>query len=32
MMAVAKHNATAYLNIRDAGLDAAFREFEENNR
>jgi len=28
----AKHNAAAYLNIRDAGLDAAFREFDENNQ
>jgi hypothetical protein len=32
MMTEAKHNAAAYLNIRDAGVDAAFREFEENNR
>ena len=32
LLAESKHNAAAYLNIRDAGLDAAFREFEENNR
>jgi hypothetical protein len=26
-----KHNAAAHLNMRDATLDAAFREFDENN-
>jgi len=32
MLTEAKHNAAAYLNIRDAGLDEAFKEFYENNR
>ncbi len=31
LMAECKHNAAAYLNMRDASLDAAFREFNENN-
>ncbi|MDR1321175.1 MAG: ribbon-helix-helix protein, CopG family [Gracilibacteraceae bacterium] len=31
LMAECKHNAAAYLNMRDATLDAAFREFDENN-
>ena len=31
LMAECKHNAAAYLNMRDASLDAAFREFDENN-
>ena len=26
-----KHEAAAYLSMRDATLDAAFKEFEENN-
>jgi len=30
LMAECKHNAAAYLNMRDASLDAAFREFEKN--
>lgn len=29
LMREAKHNAAAYLNVRDASLDAAFREFDE---
>jgi hypothetical protein len=32
LMAECKHNAAAYLNMRDSVLDAAFREFDENNR
>ena len=32
LMAECKHNAAAYLNMRDASLDAAFKEFDENNR
>jgi hypothetical protein len=32
LMSECKHNAAAYLNMRDASLDAAFREFDENNR
>jgi hypothetical protein len=31
LMAECKHNAAAYLNMRDASLDAAFRDFDENN-
>ena len=31
LMSECKHNAAAYLNMRDATLDAAFREFDENN-
>ena len=31
LMAQCKHNAAAYLNMRDASLDAAFKEFDENN-
>ena len=31
LMANAKRNAAAYLNMRDASLDAAFKEFDENN-
>jgi predicted transcriptional regulator len=31
LMTECKHNAAAYLNMRDATLDAAFREFDENN-
>ena len=31
LMAECKHNAAAYLNMRDAALDAAFKEFDENN-
>jgi len=31
LMATAKRNAAAYLNMRDATLDAAFKEFDENN-
>ncbi len=31
LMTNAKHSAAAYLNMRDAALDAAFKEFEENN-
>ena len=31
LMAECKHNAAAYLNMRDASLDAAFREFDDNN-
>lgn len=31
LMAECKHNAAAYLNMRDASLDAAFRVFDENN-
>jgi hypothetical protein len=31
LLAECKHNAAAYLNMRDASLDAAFREFDENN-
>lgn len=31
LMSECKHNAAAYLNMRDASLDAAFREFDENN-
>jgi hypothetical protein len=31
LMAECKHSAAAYLNMRDASLDAAFREFDENN-
>ena len=30
-MAECKHNAAAYLSMRDASLDAAFKEFNENN-
>jgi hypothetical protein len=30
LMSECKHNAAAYLNMRDATLDAAFREFNEN--
>jgi hypothetical protein len=30
LMREAKHNAAAYLNVRDAALDAAFKEFDEN--
>jgi hypothetical protein len=26
-----KHSAAAYLNMRDATLDEAFKEFDENN-
>ena len=32
LMTECKHNAAAYLNMRDASLDAAFREFDENNQ
>jgi hypothetical protein len=32
LMRECKHNAAAYLNMRDASLDAAFREFDENNQ
>jgi hypothetical protein len=32
LMAECKHNAAMYLNMRDASLDAAFREFDANNR
>jgi hypothetical protein len=32
LMSECKHNAAAYLNMRDASLDAAFREFDENNQ
>ena len=31
LMHECKHNAAAYLNMRDATLDAAFKEFDENN-
>ena len=31
LMSECKHNAAAYLNMRDASLDAAFREFDSNN-
>jgi len=31
LMSECKHNAAAYLNMRDASLDAAFREFDANN-
>jgi hypothetical protein len=31
LLAECKHNAAAYLNMRDASLDAAFREFDEND-
>ena len=31
LMSECKHNAAAYLNMRDATLDAAFRKFDENN-
>ena len=31
LMAKAKHSAAVYLNMRDASLDAAFKEFDENN-
>jgi predicted transcriptional regulator len=31
LMAECKHNAAAYLNMRDASLDAAFKEFDANN-
>ena len=31
LMTECKHNAAAYLNMRDASLDAAFRDFDENN-
>jgi hypothetical protein len=31
LMTECKHNAAAYLNMRDATLDVAFREFDENN-
>jgi len=31
LMRNAKHDAAAYLSMRDASLDAAFREFDENN-
>ena len=31
LLSECKHNAAAYLNMRDAALDAAFREFDENN-
>ena len=32
LLAECKHDAAAYLNMRDASLDAAFREFDENNQ
>lgn len=32
LMSECKHNAAAYLNMRDATLDAAFREFDEGNQ
>jgi hypothetical protein len=32
LMSECKHNAAAYLNMRDATLDAAFREFDDNNQ
>jgi hypothetical protein len=32
LMSECKHNAAAYLNMRDASLDTAFREFDENNQ
>ena len=32
MMSEAKQNAAAYLNIRDAVLDVAYREFNENSQ
>jgi len=32
MMSECKQNAAAYLNIRDASVDAAFKEFNENNQ
>jgi hypothetical protein len=32
LMTECKHNAAAYLNMRDASLDAAFREFDQNNQ
>ena len=32
LLAEVKQNAAAYLNIRDASVDAAFKEFDENNR
>ena len=31
LMRESRHNAAAYLNMRDATLDAAFKEFDENN-
>jgi len=31
LMAQSKHDAAAYLNMRDAALDEAFRAFNENN-
>jgi uncharacterized Rossmann fold enzyme len=32
LMSECKHNAAAYLNMRDAALDIAFKEFDENNQ
>ena len=32
LLAEVKQNAAAYLNIRDASVDAAFKEFDESNR
>ena len=32
LMYNAKHDAAAYLSMRDATLDAAFKEFDENNQ
>ena len=32
MMSEVKQNAAAYLNVRDAVLDDAFKEFNENTR
>ena len=32
LMTEAKHNAAAYLSMRDASLEAAFREFDANNQ
>jgi len=32
LMSECKHNAAAYLNMRDAALDSAFKEFDENNQ
>jgi len=31
LMAQSKHDAAAYLNMRDAALDKAFREFDESH-
>jgi len=31
LLAESKHDAAAYLNMRDASLDAAFRDFDANN-